>query len=203
MKRRDSGIAARTEETDVDSFTGEIRIFTFNFAPTDWAFCNGQQLPIAQNQQLYAVIGTIYGPQAGENFILPNLVGRAPMATGTGAGLTPRALAAATGTLTETVSTVSQLPSHTHRIQAWRADPDLVEATPQSDRVLSRPVAKGVERYVSKAFTNNAPSATYLHADTIESGGGAAGTVASHDNVQPYVSLNFCISLLGQFPSPG
>ena len=203
MKRRDSGIAVRTEESDVDSYTGEIRIFTFNFAPKDWAFCNGQQLPIAQNQQLFAVIGGIYGPSTAANFTLPNMVGRAPMATGAGTGLTPRLLGAATGAPTATVSTVSQLPSHTHRLQAWRADPDLVEATPQSDRVLSRPVAKGVNRYVSYAFTNNPPSGTYLDAETIESGGGTAGTVAAHDNVQPYVSLNFCISLLGQFPGPG
>jgi microcystin-dependent protein len=186
----------------VDSYTGEIRIFTFNFAPADWAFCNGQQLPIMQNQQLYSVIGGIYGAQ-NENFMLPNLVARAPMAAGNGAGLTPRVVAAATGTPTATVATVSQLPAHTHRLQAWRADPDLVEATPQSDRVLSRPVAKTVDRYVSQAFTNNPPTDTYLDADAIQSGGGTAGTVVAHDNVQPYLSLNFCISLLGQMPTPG
>src|SRR5437868_2425626 len=100
-----------------EPFLGEIRMFAGNFAPTGWAFCNGQILSIAQNTALFSLLGTTYGGNGQTTFGLPNLQGRVPMHWGTGAGLTPRTLGETSGS--ENVTLLStQMPAHTHSIEA-------------------------------------------------------------------------------------
>src|SRR5438034_10904654 len=98
-----------------DQFVGEIRIFGGNFAPTGWAFCNGQLLPISQNTALFSLLGTQYGGNGTTTFALPNLQGRAPMDQGSGTGLTPRTVGA-TGGESEVTLTINQLPTPTRRV---------------------------------------------------------------------------------------
>src|SRR5271155_4717230 len=97
-----------------DQFLGEIRIVPFSFAPTEWAFCNGQLLPISQNTALFSLLGTTYGGDGRTNFALPNLQGMSPMGQGDGAGLAPATLGQTGGAATVTLA-ISQIPAHTHQ----------------------------------------------------------------------------------------
>src|ERR671928_1786970 len=105
-----------------DPFVAEIRIVGFNFAPTGWAFCNGQILPISQNTALFSLLGTTYGGDGKSTFALPDLQGSAPMQPGQGQGLSLRDLGEMSGTESITLL-VSEIPVHTHRLQADNVDP--------------------------------------------------------------------------------
>lgn len=169
-----------------EPFLSEIRIMSFNFPPKGWAFCNGQLLPINQNQALFALLGTTYGGNGQTNFALPNLQGRTPIHRG--AGFT---LGQAAGAEAVTLN-ISQIPSHTHFLSA-RAPSD-------SSGNTNLPAGN--------FFSNTAPAELYNN-----SGGGSglqapiAGTISvagssqPHNNMAPYLVLNFCIALQGIFPS--
>lgn len=166
-----------------EPFIAEIRIMPYNFAPRGWAFCDGQLLPIAQNTALFSLIGTTYGGDGRTTTALPNLQGRAPMHPGRGPGLTARRLGEKVGI--ENVTLVeAQIPSHNHNLMAN----DVGNNTPDpgghslSDRPLYH---DGTNNQVSMA--SEAVGTT---------GGGQA-----HSNMQPYLVLNFCIALVGTFPS--
>lgn len=170
-----------------EPFIAEIRIFAGNFAPSSWAFCNGQLLPVAQNTALFSIIGTTYGGDGETTLGLPNLQGRAPMHPGRGPGLTNRRLGERTGT--ESVGlNESQIPSHTHSARGS-------ENAGLTNTPLNNLVARGGGRGVN----------TYLDADLsvgtskrlMPTGGGQ-----SHNNVQPYLAMNFIIALQGLYPSP-
>lgn len=161
-----------------EPFIGEVKLFGFNYAPKGWALCNGQLLPINQNQALFSLLGTTYGGNGVNTFALPDLRGRTPVHVGNGVMLGESAGEEA-HTLTST-----EMPMHTHTLSASSADDNKTTATGN----------------VWGKSTNNpyAPdSNTTLAATAI----GAAGQSQPHENRQPYLTLNFCIALVGIYPS--
>ena len=169
-----------------EPFIAEIKIFAGTFAPRTWAFCNGQLLPIAQNTALFSLVGTTYGGDGRTTFGLPNLQGRAPMHPGHGPGLTSRRLGESGGGQTATL-TEAQLPSHTHTMRA-AADPGELQSPGTSgDRSLARAAI-----YQSDTSSNLVP----LSGQALPAAGGGE----QHNNVQPYLVLNFIICLAGVYP---
>jgi microcystin-dependent protein len=169
-----------------EPFIAEIRIFAGNFAPRGWAFCNGQLLPIAQNTALFSLIGTTYGGDGRTTTALPNLQGRAPMHPGRGPGLTERRLGQRGGVETVTLSE-AQMPNHAHQMTA---SPNPGEAPgPGTGNALARSV--GASAY---APANNLVS---FAAETMPNAGGSQ----SHNNMQPFLAINFVIALVGLYPS--
>ncbi|NOQ63168.1 MAG: phage tail protein [Methyloprofundus sp.] len=167
-----------------EPFIAEIRIFAGNFAPRGWAFCNGQLLPVAQNSTLFSIIGTTYGGDGRTTTALPNLQGRVPMHAGHGAGLSPRQLGQQLGE--ETVSlNETQIPQHQHSLQT-AGEPEI--EVPADTTVLA---AEGAEHF------HDATSLVKLHASSVTSTGGGQ----AHNNMQPYLSLNYIIALTGLYPS--
>lgn len=165
-----------------DPFVAEIRILPTNFAPRGWAFCHGQILPISQNTALFSLLGTTYGGDGKSNFALPNLQGRAPMHPGQGPGLALHDLGEVNGAETVTL-TPAQMPSHTHQLTADSGAPTTGNPT---NAVLASPAA--LRKYSAALdLEKMAPV-------------GAAGGSQPHNNMQPYLTLNFCIALQGVFP---
>ena len=171
-----------------EPFVAEIRIFAGNFAPRGWAFCDGQLLPIAQNTALFSLIGTTYGGDGRTTTALPDLRGRAPMHPGRGPGLTSRRLGERGGAETATLSE-AQMPSHAHGMQAV-VNPAVVRV-PSSTVTLAR--SMGAAAYQ----TDSSANLVSLASQTLPNTGG--GT--PHNNVQPYLTMNFIIALVGLYPS--
>ncbi len=171
-----------------EPFIAEIRIFAGNFAPRGWAFCDGQILPISQNTALFSLVGTIYGGDGRTTLGLPDLQGRAPMHPGRGPGLTSRRLGQKVGTETVTL-TEAQIPSHSHTARGATILSNVT--TPTSNSSLSRSVPGSA--YQDDTRTNLVDLASETHSTT---GGGQA-----HANIQPYLTLNFIIALVGLYPS--
>lgn len=173
-------------------YVGEIRCFGFQFPPYGWAFCNGQPVSIAEQQTLYAVIGTIYGGDGVQTFNLPNLQGYSPMHWGNPQSGFNTTIGQVQGTPTVTL-TVAQEPAHQHVITAVEEPSGgVVEKTPtpSSTTWLASSNPDGVWAYTPSINTAFAPNA-------ITSVGGSQ----PHENRQPYLVLNFCISLIGVFPT--
>ena len=161
-------------------FLGEIKIFSFSFAPQGWALCNGQFLPINQNQALFALLGTTYGGNGQTTFALPNLRDRVPIHRGNGF-----TQGEAAGTMTHTL-TVSEMPQHNHQMSVTNEGQNTI--VPNSNGY----------------FANVAPSEVYagtgsdaMHPQMLVNTGGSQ----AHNNAQPSLVLNFCIALVGIFPS--
>ena len=169
-----------------DPFMGEIRIVGFNFAPRGWAFCNGQLMSLAQNTALFSLFGTTFGGNGTSTFALPNLEGRAPMQFGNGPGLTPRKLGESGGTPAVTLLE-SQIPSHNHPVHANGNAGDL--QIPSPARALAR-TSPGFAWGTGAADATFAPQAI-----------GVTGESQSHDNMQPFLVMNFVVALQGVFPS--
>ncbi len=169
-----------------EPFIAEIRIFAGNFAPRGWAFCNGQLLPIAQNTSLFSLIGTTYGGDGRTTTALPDLQGRAPMHPGRGPGLSSRRLGERTGS--ETVAlTVSTIPSHTHQMKG--------ASTPSNSNAPSAAATLG--RSTGGNAYGPATSTADMSAGTLANAGGGQ----PHNNMQPYLAINFIIALVGLYPS--
>ncbi|MDH3403859.1 MAG: tail fiber protein [Acidobacteriota bacterium] len=162
-----------------EPFLAEIRMVGFNFAPRGWAFCDGQILPINQNQSLYSLLGTTYGGDGRTSFALPDLRGRTPIHVGDGHSLGQK-----TGEETHTLS-AAEIPSHQHVAQASTAD--ATAGTP-SGNVLARSTSP---------LYAGPTGLTALNALSVSSAGGGQ----AHDNMMPYLALSFCIALQGLFPS--
>jgi len=169
-----------------EPFIAEIRIFAGNFAPRSWAFCNGQLLPVAQNTALFSLVGTTYGGDGRTTFGLPDLQGRAPMHPGRGPGLTSRRLGEKTGAETATVSD-AQMASHSH---SARGSENPAVASAPSSNYVARGGGRGANAYL------NADTGVGLSKELLPTGGGQA-----HNNMQPYLSMNFIIALEGLYPS--
>jgi microcystin-dependent protein len=162
-------------------YVGEIRIFAGNFAPAGWMFCEGQLLPISENETLFNLIGTTYGGDGQSTFALQDLRGRVPLHQGNGFTL------AETGGVEEVTLTVSQLPAHSH---AFLGTSSASSATSPANDV----VAQSLTVSLYNSGVANTPMAT-----------GAMGSVGGsqpHANFQPYLCLDFIISLFGIYPSP-
>lgn len=171
-----------------EPFIAEIRIFAGNFAPRGWAFCDGQLLPIAQNTALFSLIGTTYGGDGRTTTALPNLKGRAPMHPGRGPGLTSRRLGERGGVETVTL-TEAQMPNHIHSVNV-SPDPGDLNA-PGSNRSIAR--STGAFAFHSDTAAN----LTSMAAATTQSVGGSQ----VHNNMQPYLAMEFIIALVGLYPS--
>jgi microcystin-dependent protein len=169
-----------------DQFVAEIRMFPTNFAPKGWAFCDGQLLPISQNTALFSLLGTTYGGDGRSTFGLPNLQGRAPMHPGQGSGLSLRGLGEETGQENVTLLP-SQIPAHSHPLNA--ANSDATSSTPEQQLVASG--QGGV-----KVFGPSTGTPVTLAAQMAAPAGGGF----PHNNMMPYLTLNFCIALQGIFP---
>lgn len=170
-----------------EPFIAEIRIFAGNFAPRGWAFCNGQLLPVSQNTALFSLIGTTYGGDGRTTTALPNLQGRAPMHPGSGPGLTARRLGQSGGVETGTLSE-AQMPNHAHTMRAQSNDANSGVAV---DNSLAR--TDGGLSYQSNSGANLVQFAS----EALPSTGGSQ----THNNMQPYLALNFIIALVGLYPS--
>jgi microcystin-dependent protein len=184
-------------------YVGEIILVGFNFAPAGWAFCNGQLMPISENETLFQLIGTTYGGDGLSTFGLPDLRGRIPIGAGQGSGLQNYFLGETSGSETATL-TAQQLAGHNHAV-----DTSALTATVKckSGPALANqrtPVANVHALEAAGAtmpFSSAAPDAT-MNADpvTISGNTAVAGGNQPHDNLQPFLGLNFCIALFGIFP---
>jgi len=162
-------------------YVGEIRMFAGNFAPAGWMFCEGQLLPISENETLFQLIGTTYGGDGESTFALPDLRGRIPIHQGNGFIL------AETGGAEEITLTVQQIPAHSH--------PFLASAGPGN---LNTPGGNlTAESAAVKIYFDDTPTAA-MNASAVTPVGGSQ----PHTNFQPYLCVNFIISLFGLFPSP-
>jgi microcystin-dependent protein len=168
-----------------EPFVGEIRMFAGNFAPRGWAFCDGQLLAVSQNDALFSLLGTIYGGDGRTTFGLPEMRGRIPVHAGQGPGLSNRRLGDKSGTEEVTV-TVSQLPPHTHSMNASTAAG--TENSPGGEFLGASPN--------TRIFRPATPDRT-LNAASISSVGGSQ----SHSNLMPFLCIHFIIALVGIYPS--
>ena len=171
----------------MDPFVAEIRIFPFNFAPKGWAFCDGQILPLSQNTALFSLLGTTYGGDGKSNFALPDLQGRAPMHPGQGPGLSLHDLGETGGSDAVTLLE-SEIPSHVHTLRGHDGD--------QADAQIPSPNTSLAQSANGFAYQSNVSGLVQMHPDALPPTGGDQ----PHNNMQPYLTLNFCIALQGVFP---
>lgn len=173
-----------------DPFTAEIRAFGFNFAPSNWAFCNGQQMMVQQNTPLFSLLGATYGGNGQSTFNLPNLQGSTPVDVGTGTGLTQRILGEEIGSSTVSLDQTT-MPAHTHTIVAdaitVAAQAQLI---PLTSSFLTRNMGQQIYSDVPGTGTPMAPQMI-----------GPNGSSLGHENMQPYQVTNFCICLYGEWPA--
>lgn len=171
-------------------FVAEIRIFGFQFAPKGWAFCNGQILPLSQNTALFSLLGTTYGGDGRSNFALPNLQGSAPLQQGQGPGLSLRDLGEQAGEQTVTLLN-TELPAHTHGAASANAVGGGTLLSP-ANNIWANPSTRRATVNMYAAGPGNAPMDPLALA--------VAGGSQPHNNMQPYLCLNFCIALQGVYP---
>lgn len=164
-----------------EPFLAEVRIMAFNFAPRGWAFCDGQILPINQNQSLYSLLGTTYGGDGRTSFALPDIRGRAPMHVGNGHREGQKS-----GEETHTLA-ANEMPQHNHIVKASN---NTANTQIPGGNVLARSTA------TDPIWVNPAPVTAMSTSMVANVGGGQA-----HDNMMPYLAINFCIALQGLFPS--
>ncbi|BDU71959.1 phage tail protein [Mesoterricola silvestris] len=168
-----------------DPFLGEIRPVSFPYAPKNWALCNGQFLPINQNQALFSLLGTTYGGNGVTTFALPDLRGRVPMHLG------PTHTQGERGGEEFHPLTTAELPSHSHQVQVHRGAADSLAPTGNylADTGAAEP-----------SYAAGDPNVA-LHPNSVGAAGGSGGAAQPHENRQPFLVLNFCMALAGVFPS--
>jgi microcystin-dependent protein len=167
-------------------FVAEIRILPYNFAPTGWASCDGQLLPISQNTALFSLLGTFYGGDGKSTFALPNLQDSAPMQQGQGPGLSERFLGESSGVQFVTLLT-SEMPFHSHSLND--STKPATEASP-SDQYAAKGAGVGIYDTNVQPTTNLDPQALAI-----------AGGSFPHNNMQPFLTVQYCIALQGVFPA--
>jgi microcystin-dependent protein len=174
-----------------DQFIAEIRIFPFNFAPQGWAQCNGQVLAISQNTALFSLLGTSYGGNGTSNFVLPNFQNLGVLCGGQGVGLSDRLIGETGGEQTVTLN-ISQMPAHTHIPAATNAgilaDPGSPSGATWGEPANARPAPN--------FYASTQGTAPAMNVNAISVVGGSQ----PHDNMMPYLVLNYCIALSGIYP---
>jgi len=171
-------------------FVAEIRIFGFNFAPKGWALCDGQLLPISQNTALFSLLGTTYGGDGKSTFGLPNLQGNAPMHPGQGPGLSLRDLGESAGEQSVTLLD-SEMPAHTHTANSANAVGSGTQLTPAGNIWANASTRRATVNVYAAS-----PGNTQMDPLTLAFAGGSQ----PHNNMPPFLCLNFCIALQGVFP---
>ena len=169
-----------------DPYIGEIKMFAGNFAPRNYSFCNGQLLPIQQNTALFSILGVTYGGDGKATFALPNLQGRVPMFWGNGPGLSQHYIGEMSGEASVTLLT-SEMPAHSHSLNCNENGDG--GSNPQSAAFT------GEERGGENVYASQTPSVQMS-----PQGVGNIGDSQAHNNMQPYLGLNFIIALAGMFP---
>ena len=167
-----------------EPFLAEVRMVGFNFAPRGWAFCDGQILPINQNQSLYSLLGTTYGGDGRTSFALPDLRGRTPIHVGSDGSGPFRSLGQKSGEETHTLS-AAEMPQHTHNVEASST---LVNDASPIGHIMGDNLSTP---YASRSNIVNMASGVIAN----------VGGSQSHENMQPFLAVNFCIALQGLFPS--
>ncbi len=183
-----------------DAFIGEIRAFSFGWAPSDWMICDGSLVSLAQYQALYAVIGTTFGGDGKSTFGLPNLTSRAPIGSGQGPGLSRHIIGQTLGELAVTLNE-NTMPAHTHPLLGGTATsatsetgiPDATSYVSRFSNTSTTP-AKVINAYVNAAVT---PINTTMAPSMLGPYGGGLG----HENRQPVLTMTFCICMIGWFPA--
>jgi microcystin-dependent protein len=170
-----------------DQLVGEISVFPFNFAPTGWAMCNGQVMAISQNTALFSLLGTQFGGNGTSTFALPNLQGSVPLDAGFGPGLSQRVIGEVGGSPTVTL-TVSEIPAHSHSVVCAAGS----NATSPANAAFG-----GEGRGKPPAYAPSSGTKVNMSSSAVAHTGGGL----PHDNMQPYLVLNFCIALQGIFPA--
>ena len=168
-------------------FVAEIRIFGFNFAPKGWAFCDGQLMPISQNTALFSLLGTFYGGDGKLNFALPNLQGAVPVNQGQGNGLSQFFLGESGGSQTVTLL-ISEMPAHAHAVSGDINQLDANQVSPNGN-VFGAPAGKAIYSTGANAAATMSPFMASI-----------AGGNQPHNNMMPYLTLNYCIALQGIYP---
>jgi microcystin-dependent protein len=177
-------------------YVGQLQLFGFNFAPVGWALCQGQILPISQNPALFSILGTNFGGNGTTTFGLPNLQGIAAVGAGQGTGLSNYAVGQTAGATSATVTT-SSMPAHNHNLMASSATGTMVNIAGNQLAVCQLGGGKGQQTYAAQIYSPNPSKATTgLAAKALAVTGGGL----PHNNVQPYLTLNYCIALQGDFP---
>lgn len=177
----------------MDPFVGEIKIFACNFAPRGWAFCNGQLLPISQNTALFSLLGTTYGGDGKATFALPDFQGRSGLQQGQGGGLSVYDLGQAAGETSVTLIP-TEMPIHTHGAKGHGSEGQL--PLPKDSTWAGAGAERGLNCYndltASPAVVTMSPTALSF-----------TGGSLPHNNMMPYLTLNFCIAMQGIFPPRG
>jgi len=176
----------------MDNFLAEIRIFPYDFAPANWALCNGQLMPISQNTALFALLGVTYGGDGRTTFALPNLQGAVPVGVGQAVSGTRWSLGQATGTSSYTLQQ-AEMPVHNHTLMA--SSTVGTQTTSTGAQIANGVVGSFRGGSSALIYSNGAPNAALNPQSIVPSGGNQP-----HNNMMPYLGFNFCIALRGIFP---
>jgi microcystin-dependent protein len=175
-------------------FVAEIRIFACNFAPRGWAFCNGQLMPISQNTALFSLLGTFYGGDGKSTFALPDLEGSVPIQQGQGPGLSDYVLGEQL--CSETVTLIqTEMPAHGHSVNVTTSNGTVTAA---SGNQMGKGLTGGIQNPTNAKYYSTAAPNSFFNPMTALS---IAGSSFPHNNLMPYLVLNFCIALQGIFPA--
>lgn len=181
----------------MEPFIGQILMFAGNFAPRGWALCDGQLLPISSNQALFSILGTTYGGDGRTTFSLPDLRGRTPIHAGSGPGLTPRRLGSRAGQETVTLNT-TEIPSHTHSAKGkvtTGTDSSLTDVS--QGNYLAHEARGGSD---ALDIYTSAPPVSFMADDSVRVSVDSTGGGQAHQNMPPYLTINYIIALQGIYP---